>query len=335
MPEPIDAIKEAASRWVPRLAAGLTASEEKEFEAWIEADSRHASMLAQQQAIWDRFGSLVTEAAGTVPDADRYRARPARKLAAVFFPPLLATAAAVVLGVFLWRSSPPSAPQPIPSTRTTLPAPLAQHVLPDASVVELNRGAEIAPAFTATARRVDLLKGEASFVVAKNPIPFVVSVGGVEVRAIGTAFNVRYDLHTVEVVVTEGKVQVVLAADRAAFAASSLPVLTAGQSTTIALKALSDAPHVATLTSDELAARIAWQSKLLDFDDAPLADIVAEFNRRNPVHLVLRDPAIQSLRLNGTFRSDNMEGFVRLLESHFGIQTESLNAGEIGLRRRN
>jgi transmembrane sensor len=47
---------------------------------------------------------------------------------------------------------------------------------------------------------------------------------------------------------------------------------------------------------------------------------VAEFNRRNPVRLVLADEALRSLRLSATFRSDNVEGFVRLMESDFRMQ---------------
>ena len=51
--------------------------------------------------------------------------------------------------------------------------------------------------------------GEAYFTVAKNPgRPFVVAAGGVGVRAVGTAFNVRLDSDAVEVLVTEGRVQV-------------------------------------------------------------------------------------------------------------------------------
>ena len=334
MPESPEAIKEAAACWVSRLAAGLAASEEEQFEAWIEADPRHAAILAEQQAVWDRFSALATEAAGTVPDSERYRARRTGRLAAWVFFPLLAAAAAFMLGLFLRTPAQSSAPQPAAFAQTTLPVPLAQRILPDGSVVDLNRGADIMIAFSATVRRVVLLKGEASFAVAKNPIPFIVAVGGVEVRAVGTAFNVRYDPHTVEVVVTEGKVQVATSADLTSSRGPSLPVLAAGQSTTIALKPRSSAPQVATLTSDKLAERLAWQPKLLDFDDVPLIDIAAAFNRSNPVRLVLRDPTLRSLRLNASFRSDNMEGFVRLLETHFDIQTEWLSATEIGLSRR-
>src|SRR5204863_5888557 len=80
---------------------------------------------------------------------------------------------------------------------------------PDGSVVELNRGAVVSAHFTASERRMRLVSGEANFKVAKDPQrPFVVEARGVAVRAVGTAFNVRIDAVSVEVLVTEGVVNV-------------------------------------------------------------------------------------------------------------------------------
>ena len=70
----------------------------------------------------------------------------------------------------------------------------------------------------------------------------------------------------------------------------------------------------------------------MDFTDAPLADIVAEFNRRNPVHLVLEQPVVGELRLSASFRSDNVEGFVRLMESDFDLRAEQ-RGNDILLRK--
>jgi len=67
---------------------------------------------------------------------------------------------------------------------------------------------------------VRLVRGEAHFTVAKNPArPFIVEAGGVAVRAVGTAFDVRHADGAIEVLVTEGKVHV-----RAARAARRIQV---------------------------------------------------------------------------------------------------------------
>ncbi len=64
--------------------------------------------------------------------------------------------------------------------------------LPDGSVVDLKPGAEIAVEFTPALRRVTLRAGAAHFAVVKNPArPFVVAVGDVEMRAVGTEYSVQ------------------------------------------------------------------------------------------------------------------------------------------------
>ena len=77
------------------------------------------------------------------------------------------------------------------------------HRLHDGSIVELNKGAQISIRYSGDERRVDLLSGEAYFEVAKNPDrPFIVSARGIDVKAVGTAFNVRLHNDSLEVLVT-------------------------------------------------------------------------------------------------------------------------------------
>jgi transmembrane sensor len=110
-------------------------------------------------------------------------------------------------------------------------------------------------------------------------------------------------------------------------------LLSVGQSAVVSLVASAPGPQVNSLAETELAARLAWQPRLLDFTGAPLTDIVAEFNRRNPVQLAVDDATLGALRLSAAFRSDNVEGFVRLMESDFGMRSEWRSEREIVLRR--
>ncbi len=79
--------------------------------------------------------------------------------------------------------------------------------LADGSVAELNASSEIKVNYTPADRRVQLVRGEAHFTVAKNKErPFWVQAGTVKVRAVGTAFDVRITEREIDVLVTEGKV---------------------------------------------------------------------------------------------------------------------------------
>ena len=331
----LDAIEQIAATWVPRISAGLSANEEAELADWLHADPRHERALREHQQAWERFAPLAQM--GLAEDASLPQARVTSSANIVrFLVPALVAAAAIAFGFFVLRT-PTAAPTPMMGAAMV---PLCeQRTLADGSVVELNRGAAIAVALIPGQRRVQLLRGEAHFKVAKDAArPFVVSTGGVEVRAVGTAFNVRFDPAAVEVVVTEGSVQVQPVAATAGPAAPRLAtqiepsLVEAGQRAFVSLAPSAPPPVVATLSSVELEARLAWQPTLLDFDDVPLADIVADFNRRNPVRLVVDDPTLGRLRLTATFRSDNMGGFVRLMESNYGVRAELRGPSEIVLR---
>jgi transmembrane sensor len=71
---------------------------------------------------------------------------------------------------------------------------------------------------------------------------------------------------------------------------------------------------------------------MLEFDATPLSEVVAAFNQRNAVRLVVADDALRGLPIVATIRSDNLEGFVRLLEATLGVRAERVEPGIITLR---
>ncbi len=250
---------------------------------------------------------------------------------------LPAVAAAAVVVSFLIFTSRTTVNAPASWDASPQLALIEQRLLPDGSVIELNRGAIIAEAFDDRVRRVRLLQGEAHFqVIHDSERPFVVEAAGVAVRAVGTAFNVRLETTSVEVIVTEGRVRVndvvhgesLLAEEPA----GQSPLLSAGQSARVEL-APTLIPQVKEVPPEELARRLAWKPHLLDFTNAPMPEIVAAFNRGNPVRLSLGDALLADMRLSATFRSDNVEGFVRLMESDFDLRVEWRGDQEIILRR--
>ena len=226
-----------------------------------------------------------------------------------------------------------SGPVPVTSADASLAAaqltPIEERTLEDGSTIRLNRGATVHVAFTPDERRVRLERGEADFAVAKDSArAFVVESGGIKIRAIGTAFNVRLTEQAIEVIVTEG---IVAVARGDASGAGVLSALSAGERAFVP-RAATGAPVVGQLSKEELDRRLAWQPRLLGFADESLSTIVNEFNRHNPVVLRVADPALRELRLTVRFRSDNVSGFLRLLAADFGVRSEPDAGGEIVLR---
>lgn len=299
--------RDPAARAAFRRAAGLDAA----LRDW--ASSREIS------AAWS----------GTAAPA-RFRPSPLRRWR---WP--LAAAAALALSFATYRFGLTYAPEAPPAIAATT------RVLADGTVVELNGTAEIAADFTADERRVRLTRGEAHFSVVKDSRrPFTVTASGVAVRAVGTAFNVRLAGSAVEVLVTEGQVSLQPPpAPPAPGGSSPVPapppaavhLLAARQRAVVAITPAA-APEVATLTPSEIARVLAWQHRLLNFTATPLGEVVAALNRRNATQLVLADPGLAALRVSASLRSDNIHGFVNLLETGFDVRAEHRGDAEILLR---
>ncbi len=81
---------------------------------------------------------------------------------------------------------------------------------------------------------------------------------------------------------------------------------------------------VAAVAPAEVSEALAWQNHKLEFESAPLADILAEFNRYN-VHQLVIAPGSGDLareRFGGSFRADDPDTFIQLLKLRSNIIIE-------------
>ena len=315
-------IEEIAADWMIRRDRGLTTAQRADLERWLHADARHAAVFSALEETWRLMG-----------EAGRAKEPRRRVPFAVWWPLGLAAAAALAIAsLSWWRPAPHAGTDYRVSFATTAATEVGGQRtlnLPDGSVVHLNTDTRIAVLFSSAERNIHLARGEAHFTVAKdNEHPFVVTTSDVQVRAVGTAFNVRLSAKAVEVLVTEGRVRV----DNPTVARASLeaepstPLVVAGQKLTVPLQSVSAQAAVPmTLPPTELKQALAWQQQRIDFESARLADMVAEFNRYSRHQLVIADPRLESRLFGGSFPAGDHETFVRLLESNFGVIAERGN----------
>lgn len=201
--------------------------------------------------------------------------------------------------------------------------------LADGSTVELNSSAEIRVDFSESVRRVFLDQGEAHFVVAKNAQkPFLVVAGGVEVKAVGTAFSVQLSGETIDVVVTEGRVTVAQSAD-----AQTPILLDAGQAAVVrSIDSTQGVESVTELDPAELSRRLAWRIPMLELNFTPLGEVVAVVSQHAGVPIRLADPSLAKLKLTGRLRANNLSVLLQILESSYGLRCEKYPSGEIVLQ---
>lgn len=337
-PAPEDeAIADAAAFWLAEREEGFTPARARAFEAWCRADPRHRAAFAQMVAA-EALLQKLPEARSRLAD-DAAPVAPARSQGPAWRHwRIVAVAAALVLAALAWW----------PATRPLAPEPLAYATtaggyqsfrLADGSILELNADSEASVLLAARERRVTLRRGEAHFRVARDAArPFIVAAAGVQVRAVGTAFNVRLAGTDVAVLVTEGKVQVDPApgASEPGADAGARALLVARERTVVSATARGTAPaplRIEQVSAEGVRAALSWQERKLVFQETPLREVVAQFNRHNLVQLKIGDAELAARPVGGTFAADNVGVFVRLFEESGDIVAEHRGEREIVLRR--
>ncbi|MBI2814663.1 MAG: FecR domain-containing protein [Opitutae bacterium] len=292
-------IEQQAALWTARLESDqLAAAQHKELADWLAADPAHREVLTRYRELTARLTAQVpvlmdaAEVAAIVAQANRGR-RIRRTVA-----PLLAAAAAVTVGLFVWRAQ--------PEEFETHGAERRAFTLADGSRIELNARTGLQVKLRGSERRVKFGRGEAYFQVAHDPArPFFVETPQGLVRVTGTVFNVRETAGAaVEVTVLEGSVQVTPRADAATPAA-----LAGGQQAALDPERAS----VRVLSEDETQNIVAWRVGQAAFQDAPLDDALARFAPYHPGAITV-DPGAATLRVGGRYSLDDLDGFLAAIE---------------------
>jgi transmembrane sensor len=327
-PGPDAKARDLARQWVVRQDRGLSPAEQAELDRWRQADPRHEIAWHDSQAVWGLLDAAAGQRAAPAPS------RPSRT-----WPSWLAAgvglAAALAVAYVGWWRGPSLAPKPAAAVVANAAEVRVQR-LADGTTVYLRPGAEVTVQFTNAVRRVLLVRGTAHFDVAKNSDwPFVVRAGTVEVRAVGTAFNVLVQSDAVQVSVTEGKVRVT--PDQAATEASdtAAPLVLAGERAVVSRPDRArPTVRVAAMNPQELAEATAWHQGLLPLKGATLRQVVDELGRRTGRQIVIADPELEGLEVGGSLSSDlQPEDFVFLLESRLGFKSERAPDGTLTLRQ--
>jgi len=326
-------VHDAASAWLIKRDAGFSPGQSAAFARWRAADGRHEAAFVRLEGTRQLLTQLPQSPAAQAMlkdleqlyDSRRRTNFPVRRIAA-----WMAIAACITCVFWFSRSG------EIPPTTYVTTSQTQSVDLSDGSTLVLNRGSEVVVKFQATERRLELQRGEAHFSVAKDPTrPFYVTIGEVTVRAVGTAFNIRRDADRVEVIVTEGKVQLTRQnqaglpeRDHAAH------YLVAGEQAIIDLtNSLTSRAVSIAATGEETHSKLAWQVPRLEFSNTPLTEVVARFNRYSRMQLEIADPELGARLVGGNFDANNAESFVNLLIAGGDVRVERLSETHLVLHQ--
>ena len=214
--------------------------------------------------------------------------------------------------------------------------------LPDGSVVILNAGSkiEINDSFGVSTRDV-YLEGEAFFDVKHDiKIPFIVHTPAMDVKALGTAFNVKAYLNEkitetslirglVEVTLKEGNNRVMLLYPnqkiewKHSFAKvnTNFTIIHKGA----ALNMTDSLTKKLAVTENGDIKEIAWKENKLIFEDELFTDIAVLLERWYGVKIEFEDDTIRNYRFTGIFEKEDLNTVLDFLKEsrHFNYQIVS------------
>ncbi|MGJ8694448.1 MAG: FecR family protein [Thalassotalea sp.] len=235
------------------------------------------------------------------------------------------------------------------------------YTMADGSILWLNSSTTIHVDYTEAFRRIKLIQGEAHFEVAKDATrPFEVYANDRLVRAIGTAFSVHKLKDTIQVIVSEGTVELAIIdetlvvipddfqpvkvtddfnkvnAKKSLHSASNktatpptnikqiLGRLSAGQRISIPIEN-ENISDVVELDNSEITRSLSWKEGKLVFAGESLEDVIQEITRHTKVKIDVLDPQLKSMRIGGQFQLGETDTLFYVLESGFGITVNKVD----------
>lgn len=154
--------------------------------------------------------------------------------------------------------------------------------------------------------------GEAYFDIVKSEKPFIIQMGDVQVRVLGTAFNLVTSENEVELIVERGLV----AFDKD------------GEQTKVGagLKAIfNKSDNSVSITENPSANVASWIDGKLNFDDTPLADAIIDLETHYDVSIDVDNAKINNCKITVTFDKRSLDEVMETLESMLEIQVEDQN----------
>jgi len=297
-----------------------TAEEQQAVGEWMAASADNEKYFRHFQLIWNQSRELAS--AGE-PDENAAWARfqqrvnqPETKVVELGASrkPWLRIAAAVTLlivagtlAMFLFRRP---APRQLELAATTRPV---TDTLPDGSIITLNKNSKIVYTGNFETNRNITLEGEAFFNVATDPShPFVLHTGDVQVRVLGTSFNVKSDQQQVEVIVETGAVEVNKQTESVQLRQNEKAV--AAKNSTAIVKASN---------KDELYNYYRTQTFVCN--GTPLWQLAEIFSNAYGVQIEITNPAIRNYPISTTFVYSTIEENLALLEQTLPVKADKQN----------
>lgn len=292
-----EAMDEAAL-WMARLDSG--SADPAAFEAWRAADPAHAVAYARVAGAWSAFDETPAVLAGPPQ-----RRGLSRRAALLSFGGLATAVVGVgVSGKVLAREQ---AKTQVGERRTIRLAPGAR--------VDLNTDSRVFWRAKTDRVTVWLERGEIAVTAGAGEAVYVRG-GGIEWRLAPGRYNARVEDDRLELTTLDGVAE----------SRKPRPIrLKRGERLILekGVASTGEAPGAA------LARATAWPQGEIVFEDTPLDEAVAEYNRYLERKLTIADPEVARLRIGGRFTSSDPADFLAALQAVLPVRARASGTGVI------
>lgn len=318
----MSSIHDQAADWLLRLDESETDDRERaRFEAWCEADPRHAEAVERMRGFVGQLQGLRDQgapahAALNAAFASRRPPRGKRGTNA-----LLLVLALLLPGALVWRSIETGH---LMADHDTARGQWRSHVLSDQSRVTLGGNSAMDVRFDAEQRRIHLLRGEVLVEVAHDAVrPFIVATEQGEIRALGTRFVVRREADSTLLLMLESRV---------AAHGSRNPAATrveAGQQARILPDRVEPLADI-----DSAVVEDAWRNHQLVVQDQPLGLVLDQLARQRRGYLHYDAEELADLRISAVLPLDDSERALQLIGEALPIQVRRVTPWLLLVERR-
>lgn len=373
-------IKEEAALWLLKIEESpLSRQQAGELKQWVATSDIHRSVIIRMSKTWNNMDVLaamrVAPERKTRFSMDKFKALLGTRILATFYKDgsksgqgysllfkLSSVSVCLLVSVLFFGSMFNQGSISQSSYYATEVGEYKKHLLEDGSTLWLNSNSKVKVDYSDSFRRIALINGEAHFEVQKDPSrPFEVYSMNRLVRAIGTAFSVHKLQGHVEVLVSEGTVELAIVDDvlilkpddllastninlgneenpqevsnEPAKVSKYLGKLSAGQGMTISTSASAknDDNQVEYIDTGELARKLSWMNGKLVFAGETLEQVVTEISRHTSMKIDVPDPELRQLRIGGHFETGETDKLFSILDSGFGIVVHKIDKNHVEL----
>ncbi|GAA4271681.1 FecR domain-containing protein [Aquimarina gracilis] len=191
-------------------------------------------------------------------------------------------------------------------------------VLPDGSIAVLNSNSRLtySKKFSDSTRTVTLV-GEAFFDIKRDTTkPFIVKTEHLNVRVLGTSFNVKSypNDENIETTLVTGKVEVLQKSYKS-------PILLTPSQRAIFDKRKNDIA----IDNVDTQKAVAWRQGKLVFDKTPLKQVVLDLKRKYNVEFVIESDSLLNYKYTGEFDNLSLEEVLKLFKLSSSINYKYKN----------